>query len=159
MKIVNGNLVTGVTKGVIMHQVNCQGVMASGIAKELRAKYPIVWERYEERCKLFSDHELLGLVQVLKVTPDLYVANLFGQRYYGREKRRYTSYDALDEALATLAWQLQGLSLTSADCHHPLIGCGLGGADWQVVSALISRYLPDSTLWVLDTRTPAEGDK
>ena len=32
---------------VICHQVNCQGVMGSGIAKQIRDTYPIVFENYK----------------------------------------------------------------------------------------------------------------
>lgn len=32
---------------VILHQVNCQGVMGSGVAKQVREKYPIVFEYYK----------------------------------------------------------------------------------------------------------------
>lgn len=33
---------------IICHQVNCQGVMGSGVAKEVRERYPKVYEQYHE---------------------------------------------------------------------------------------------------------------
>ena len=35
---------------VICHQVNCQGVMGSGIAKQIRDTYPIVYDNYKKKC-------------------------------------------------------------------------------------------------------------
>ena len=32
---------------LICHQVNCQGVMGSGIAKQVREKYPKVYKEYK----------------------------------------------------------------------------------------------------------------
>lgn len=157
MNIVTGDLVASVQAGVILHQVNCQGVMGSGVAKALRDRYPQVWEQYKLRCSAFSDQELLGQAQLVQVSSELYVANLFGQRFYGRESRRYTSYDALDEALKTVAWMLSSREMRPHQCHHPLIGCGLGGGNWSVVKALIQQHLPNSTLWVLGDLASDDG--
>lgn len=157
MKHQVGNLVQSVKSGLILHQVNCQGVMGSGIAKELRDTYPVVWQKYEQKCSASRIEDggdgsaLLGLVQLVPVTDTLIVANLFGQLHYGRDAtRRYTSYDALDDALKTLSWMLPAQGLTGDDIHHPLIGCGLGGGHWQVVEVLIKARLgDDTTLWTL----------
>ena len=40
-----GNLLEQ-TKGVIIHGCNCQGVMSSGIALQIRNKWPGVFETY-----------------------------------------------------------------------------------------------------------------
>jgi O-acetyl-ADP-ribose deacetylase (regulator of RNase III) len=150
VKRVVGNLVKSVTSGLILQQVNCQGVMGSGIAKELRETYPVVWETYRDLCSLMPAHQLLGQAQLVQVSDALYVANLFGQLTYGRDGRRYTSYDALDDALTSLGDQLVTSNLATIDIHHPLIGCGLGGGHWLVVEALIKNRLGDDTvLWVL----------
>ncbi len=154
MKHVIGNLVH-LQSGVIVHQVNCQGVMGSGIAKELRDHYPAVFSKYHAKWQesYGSDQgaSLLGQVQWVRVKDDLWVVNLFGQQFYGRDGRRYTSYDALDDGFKTIGWMLPGKDLTAADVHHPLIGCGLGGADWSVVKTIIEHRLGhDTTLWTLD---------
>lgn len=156
MKTIIGDLVTSVTSGVIFHQVNCQGVMGSGIAKQLRDAYPIIWSEYKVLCdshhRRYRDQGagLLGTCQLLSVTPELRIANLFGQQFYGRDGRAFTSYDALNSALTSLNLQLRELSLDGSFCHHPLIGCGLGGGNWSAVSAIIEDNLGASTtLWVL----------
>ena len=155
MKHTIGNVVKGVTRGVIVHQVNCQGVMGSGIARELRETYPIVFEKYMDLCDDNTDvgmssAALLGKCQLVPVSDRLYVSNLFGQNFYGRDGKRYTSYDALDTALEKLSYQLDKHGLSGEDCHHPYIGCGLGGGRWAVVEGLIITHLGVHTnLWEL----------
>lgn len=150
MKHQVGNLVQSVKSGLILQQVNCQGVMGSGIAKELRETYPVVWEDYKDLCSKAAPQSLLGQAQLVQVTDALYIANLFGQLHYGRDGRRYTSYDALDDALLMLGDALVRSDLALTDIHHPLIGCGLGGGHWPVVEAIIKARLGDDTvLWTL----------
>lgn len=152
MKHVIGNIAS-VKSGVIIHQVNCQGVMGSGVAAVLRARYPVIWEKYKERCDHNTDvgnptAALLGYAQLVPVADGLQVCNLFSQNHYGRDGRRYTSYDALDTGLHHLATQL-GPFVDSL--HHPLIGAGLGGGSWSIIKAIIEHRLGhDTTLWTLD---------
>ena len=75
------------------------------------------------------------------------MCNLFSQNYYGRDGRRYTSYDAIDTGLRHLWDQLEPFH---GGLHHPLFGCGLGGGDWNVVKAIIEHRLGhETTLWTL----------
>jgi len=151
-----GNVIQSVKSGIILHQVNCQGVMGSGIAKEIRETYPVVWEKYKQMCqfshRIEDGQALLGMAQLIRVSDTLVIGNLFGQQYYGRDpNQRYTSYDALDVALDIVVEMLPDQGFTPADVHHPLIGCGLGGGDWSVVSAIIGARLGhNTTLWTLD---------
>lgn len=46
-QIVHGNLLD-IESGIIAHQVNCKGVMGAGLAKQIRLKYPIVYQAYIE---------------------------------------------------------------------------------------------------------------
>lgn len=140
-----------VEQGIILHQVNCQGKMNSGVAKAIREKWPVVFEEYLDHCHSgVVAEDVLGTAQVIKVGTDLWVANLFGQLNYGYDGRRYTSYDALDSGLAAVAaWMFEN-NFTSADAHHPLLGSDRGGACWGVVAALIKHRIGDrTTLWTL----------
>jgi O-acetyl-ADP-ribose deacetylase (regulator of RNase III) len=151
MKIQVGNILEEVTSGIILQQVNCQGVMGSGFAKAILDKYPEVYKQFRNLSQRFlsqdpSGASLLGECQLVRVAPDLFVANLFGQQYYGRTGAKYTKYDALDSSLHFLANLKDELNLP---IHHPDIGCGLGGGKWSIVSAIISENLGESTtLWV-----------
>lgn len=52
---------------IICHQVNCQGVMGSGVAKEVRERFPNVYEQYHELCELHKNYSagLLGTAQIV----------------------------------------------------------------------------------------------
>lgn len=156
MKHCIGNLVKSVTSGVILHQVNCQGVMGSGIAKELRETYPVVYETYLDKFNENADigaptWTLLGRIQLISVSDTLWVCNIFAQDQYGRDGSRFTSYDALDSAFRKLSLDLPVHGLSGADCHHPLIGCGLGGGNWNVVRHIIEHRLGnETTVWTLN---------
>jgi len=151
-----GNILDNVKKGVIVHQVNCQGKMNSGIAKEIRERWPEVFLQYRAKWQKdtwgdMSGECLLGHVQWVEVEIGLWIVNLFGQQYYGSYPgSRYTSYDALDDGFKTIAWTLPGKGLQPEDVNLPLIGCGLGGGKWPVVEGIISANLGDKpTVWSL----------
>lgn len=127
------------------HQVNCQGKMGSGIAKSIKEKWPVVYDRYIETfnyAKRFiniSDY-LLGLINIVEVEKDKNVINMFAQEYYGYDGRRYTSYDAFWSCLGEIKTNIP----KDSKIGFPKgIGCGLGGANWQVIETMIREVLDD----------------
>jgi len=150
MKLVEGKSVTDVKHGIILQQVNCQGVMGSGVAAAIRGKWPSVFHDYRVHCHAgMTPEDVLGTMNVTEVEPQLFVINLFGQLNYGRENKRYTSYDALDSALVKTQDWMKKHGWFSFDVHHPLVGSGLGGGHWPVVAAMIDHRLgSDTTLWL-----------
>lgn len=134
--------VTLPTAGVIAHGVNCQGVMASGVAAVIRKKFPAAYEHYLELASRTEPKELLGHCQLIKVAPGLYVANLFTQLNYGRTGEQFVSYPALRLAFTKLHLRLTEIEqerehLGVHTIHSPLIGCGLGGGKWELVRPII----------------------
>lgn len=138
----------------ICQQVNCQGRMSSGIAKQIKERWPIVYKSYmsgykdmedkiNKSCSSFENpldvsEILLGHLQQVKVNDTKTVINMFSQQYYGYDGKKYTSYDAF--------WTcLEGIKLTvpkGSKIGFPYrIGCGLGGANWQVISTMIDEVL------------------
>lgn len=148
MKIIDGDITT-VTSGYIAQQVNAQGVMNSGVAKALRAKYPQVWEDYHSLIYQPVPHsaQFMGQVIYTHIDKDLTVASIVGQQYYGRETIKYTSYDALDLGFSKLG---EAARKTERAIAVPLIGCGLGGGDWNVVQEIIKHRTKgvEVTLWL-----------
>lgn len=136
MKIINEDLLK--QKGIIVHQVNCRGVMGAGLAKRVREKFPAAYINYKSWCNKFGEKSL-GSVQYTFISEDVIVANLFGQNYYGRDKR-YTDYDALRSGFKDIAC----MSKTSGlPVYIPFnMGCRLGG-DWSVVEGIIKETLAD----------------
>lgn len=83
--IIHGNLLNTSAK-YICHQVNCKGVMGSGVAKQIKFKWPQVFQQYKELCDKHAGctKELLGTVQGVRVDVNTTVVNIFGQDAYGR---------------------------------------------------------------------------
>lgn len=142
---VKGNLLDS-NCNYICHQVNCQGVMGSGIAKQIRERWPEVYQSYMNVHMNYAlsgwgnRSKLLGKIDIVPINSSPYqsVINMFCQDTYGYDGDRYTSYDAFVEALLKIKDTI----------HHNFtigfpknIGCGLGGGNWKVISALIEAIL------------------
>lgn len=141
IKEVKGDLLQA-TENIIGHQVNCQGVMGLGLAAKIKNKYPIVFKRYRQLVNMYNSNKkiLLGTAQIIKVDENKYVANLFGQFYYGRGKR-HTDYKSLYQALETLKQKAKKHNLTVALPYG--LGCGLAGGNWNIVKGLINKTFED----------------
>lgn len=140
MKVIKGDLLA-IEVGIICHQVNCQGVMAAGLAKSLKAKYPICFESYSKYCKAGQFRP--GMVQFCRVNPELFICNLAGQDGYGVDKR-HTDYQALEVCLTKL--YAKSLELNLIPYLPYKMGCGLAGGDWAIVSKLIEIHCPNAVI-------------
>ena len=127
----------------ICHQVNCQGVMGSGIARQIRERWPEVYKGYLRYCDQHGRNtiELLGDVLGVCVNinmHDKWVVNMFAQGWYGYDGSRFTSYDAFSECLTAIRERVPRDKTIGFPKN---IGCGLGGGNWKVISALIEEIL------------------
>src|SRR4029079_17851749 len=81
----------------------------------------------------------LGAVQLVRVKPDTWVANMVGQHgTRGRSNPRPIRYEALETCLGKVAEETSELG---ASVHMPRIGCGLAGGKWSEVEPLVSERL------------------
>ena len=138
----------------ICHQVNCQGRMGSGIAKQIKERWPVVYDSYISAYKDREDEilrncgcfehmpdvseTLLGYLQKVPVNEEQVVINMFAQQYYGYDGKRYTSYDAFWACLGGIR---DSVPKGSKIGFPAKIGCGLGGANWKVISTMIEEVL------------------
>jgi len=140
IKIVKGDLFES-GANIIGHQVNCQGKMGSGVAEQVKRKYPKAYEEYYEIVKAMMAgeqdlrHDLLGRVNGVQVAPRLWIANMFGQNKYGYDGKKYTDTEALFKCFRTVRSMAEKNNLTVALPH--MIGCYRGGADWKEVEDLL----------------------
>lgn len=139
----DGNLLDAQTD-VIAHQVNCQGVMGSGVAKQIKEKWSDVFKHYDYYVRL-REKDCLGACQMIQINKSQFVANLFGQKYYGRENVRYTSYDAIYGALANLQVYMDERNCKSVAFPYKM-SSDRGGADWDVVLAMIKSAFKDTDI-------------
>ena len=122
---------------LIVHQVNCQGVMGAGVARQIREQFPKTYETYKEFCKPYvgKTHKLLGQCLYVEEEPFI-ICNAFGQDFYYRNSVQ-TQYDKLEQCFYDIAEKYHGKSIALPW----KIGCGLAGGDWNVVYEMIFNIL------------------
>lgn len=143
LKYVKGDLFSEENKcKYIVHQVNCQGVMGSGIALEIKNRYPLAFKSYKDYCSMFDNTKnMLGKVDLSESNGKI-IANLFAQDHYLPRGICHTDYNALEQGFNFLK------DITKEDISMPKIGCGLGGGDWNKVEELIKKVFDDRTVFV-----------
>lgn len=124
---------------VICHQVNCQGVMGSGIAKQVREKYPWVYKAYIEWCSQNKPEYLLGRAQPINAKGEMIIVNIFAQENFGYDGKCYTDYNALKNGLKTVRLNFKNNTIAIPY----LMGCHRGGGDWNVVYKMIEEVFAD----------------
>lgn len=143
IEIVQGCIFEAFEKGEInylVHQVNCQGKMG-GLAGEVKRRYPVVYEHYIDMFHTKLPSPLLGEYQEVRVYPEKYVVNIFGQDNIGTHKRQ-TNYGALAQAL--IGWRDDHYIAEREVIGFPYkFGSGLGGADWNIVLEIIEFIFRD----------------
>lgn len=124
----------------ICHQVNCQGRMGSGIAKQIKERWPFVYVSYMGFYAHCHDNNipLLGKCLFVDIPGDTQVINMFAQECYGYDGKRYTSYDAFWACLGEIKEKVPKGSKIGFPAK---IGCGLGGANWEVIFRMIEQVL------------------
>lgn len=139
--------ITKVTEGIVVHGCNAQGVMGSGVAKQLRATYPAIYDTYRNSLDKFiysnTQHKALGSVSFhpVMISTNLVIANAITQEFYGRDGIKYVSYDAIEKAFELVARKAEMLDL---NIHVPyLIGAGLGGGNIAVIETIIDQTVGD----------------
>lgn len=154
LKYINGDILTPVLdnstrKVLVCHQVNCQGVMGSGLARQVKIQCPEAYDSYIQTVRE-NNKQCLGQVDTVYIpSKNFTIANIFGQYNYGMGKQQ-TNYQALDYALDTI-----GLCLSEYLIRFPyLMGCYRGGGNWEIVEKMIMDKLAwrgiDVEIWKLD---------
>lgn len=155
---INKDILT-VNKGVIVHSVNCIGGVG-GLAGAIARKWPKNADEYRAHVRNQKlPIMLLGSVFEVNVAHNVIVANLFGQNKVGTNQRQ-TEYSAIIAGFKRIAnttfygndkipdysnheYYLSKLTLN--DIYIPYkIGCGLGGADWNIVEEIINKIFDSS---------------
>lgn len=140
MKHIKGNAIKVFEESnsaVLMHQVNCQGVMGSGIAKQIRDKYS---KHFIDYCCIINhstgQHKgCLGQWFITFCEDNSAIVGLFGQYCFGTDKR-HTNYAAFAKSLSDFI-QTLCMRKDSKLIIPKYIGCGLGGGDWSIIEQIL----------------------
>lgn len=164
IKVIDGDLFDTDAK-FICHQVNCMGKMGSGVALQIRQRFPHIYEEYKSVASL----DMLGKIQIIPVNPqyigyncgsiaipcsEQWVCNFFSQSNYGYNEKQYTSLEALISCFEKMNWIVHEKNNNfGAKIAMPYkIGCVRGGANWEEVYQIIDNIFRDCNieLWRLD---------
>jgi O-acetyl-ADP-ribose deacetylase (regulator of RNase III) len=143
MKTFNGDALA-IERGIIVHGCNCIGVMGAGIAGQVKKKFPEVFKQYQQR-HIQSGLTLGTIIPVAVSTSfDKWIVNAMTQQSTGGVKP--VSYDAIHDCFVKVV-ELQR-KIKEGHGHDlpicfPMIGAGLGGGSWAVISTIINEVVPD----------------
>jgi O-acetyl-ADP-ribose deacetylase (regulator of RNase III) len=139
IKYVKGDLLEA-KETYLLHGCNAQGVMGSGVAKAIRAKYPSAYLAY----KASEQHNgmRLGVVTYAEQEDGKTVINGITQEFYGRDGKRYVDCDAVREVVQAVDWLMLSRRSRVFELPRvamPKIGAGLGGGDWEMIEEIIQN--------------------
>ncbi|MBC7270697.1 MAG: Appr-1-p processing protein [Streptomyces sp.] len=139
---VRGDTTAPSVKGtkIIAHVCNDIGGWGKGFVVALSRRWPQPEAAYRawHRGRAANDFAL-GAVQVVRVEPYVWVANMIGQRGIRTGSKGIpVRYEAIGTALGHLAGHAAALD---ASVHMPRIGCGLAGGKWSRVEPLVVERL------------------
>lgn len=147
MQTIIGDLLD-VKEGYIFQQVNCVGV-AGGLAGAVAKKWPDAYRDYRLYCDNNDSAYLAGKAQFISVGPKLTLVNIFGQIHPGPN----TDLALVDSAFASASGYIDMMISLSSDPFPPvqtyfpyLMGCGMGGGDWDSYQFLIDKYFWDGII-------------
>lgn len=126
MQFSTKDITTVKAPAIIIHGVNCQKAMGSGVAKALYEKWISVRDGY---MSLPKNAMKLGSIQMIEVEPNIVVINCFTQHKFGTDGDKYANAESLRECLHKVA--SYAVDNGNIEIFSPRIGCGLGGLDWE----------------------------
>lgn len=135
IKHFNGNLLDSKCD-IIAHQVNLQGVMGGGLARQIAMKYPRCEKEYVDYMNhLNTDYKCakeytLGLALLHKYAKNKYIANCFSQNMDFE-----TNYEAVKECFEYLLDFCREFDLSTIGVPYKY-GCGIASGDWNKVEQI-----------------------
>ena len=146
MKNIDGDLIQLAKEGkfdVIGHGCNCFHSMGAGIAKAIKNQWPAA--SMADHCSRYGDVNKLGTFTQLDTfeTTYLTILNLYTQFKY-TSVQVDVDYEAVRKCMKAVKQKHSGKRI-----GFPLIGCGLAGGDWNIVSQIIEEELGDEDVTIV----------
>ena len=139
VKTIEGDLIKLAIQGefdVIIHGCNCFCTMGAGIAKGIKTEFPEAFKADFATEK--GSKEKLGSFSsatVVKNGHEITIVNAYTQHHW-RGKGVKADYDAIKQVFSLIKAKYSGKCI-----GYPLIGAGLAGGDWNVISSIIDNAL------------------
>lgn len=128
----------------IMQGCNAQGVMGSGLAVQVKNKYPEAYLDYKRLCDSLPKGGRLGHYSITAIGGRRWIVNAITQEFYGTDGKRYTSYDAVADVCEKLRNCFGKEKVVLAIPKK--FASDRGGACWKVVKQLIKYELKDKNV-------------
>lgn len=139
IKYIKGDIFN-VKTDYIAHQVNTLGIMESGIALDIKNKYPNVFVEYSRRCKE-EGNSLIGTYLPVKVlNEDLTILNCFSQSGMSRTSRT-TDYDAIKKIFKLIEKSVKPGKIITISYKY---GCGISNGNWYDVHKILHNIFDKS---------------
>lgn len=170
MKHIKFGSILTVDSGIIVHGCNAQGVMGAGVALQIKNKWPKSFNDYANFIDgVFNNvsagrqllipsqsaefkQNVMGRVVDTVISEKLVISSAITQFDYSNSGSKHTNYQAVYEAFEHI---LDLAKETRLPVHYPLIGAGLGGGNWAIISEIIDTVFQSNpeihrTLWLID---------
>lgn len=152
MQSIQGDLLALAADGtfdVIIHGCNCQNAMGAGIAKSIRHRFPAAYDADLATKK--GSRDKLGTFSSATIDCDkhsLTIVNAYTQ-FHWQGSGVKADYDAIRAVFQKIKSQFRGKRI-----GYPVIGAGLAGGDWNIISQIIVEELngEDHTLVRFESR-------
>lgn len=153
-KEIKGNLISLAKMGkfdVIAHGCNCFCNMGAGIAPQMAEAFGA--DKFKgEHIRHQGNINKVGTIDFetieLQTGHELTVVNAYTQFRYGKNHKDGTNRPADYEAIA-LCMRKMNFLFSNMHIGLPLIGAGLAGGDWEVISTIIKEELVDVNVTIV----------
>lgn len=140
MNVIKGDLIELLLNGefnVIVHGCNCFCTMGAGIAKQIKKRFPRVYESDLQTIR--GDKNKLGNIRIIKYK-NFDIINAYTQyNYINITNRINVDYDAIRSCFKQIKKFYS--KYNNIKIGYPLIGCGLAGGNWNIVRKIINEEL------------------
>lgn len=144
IEYVTGDLLSAPKGSVIVHGCNAQGVMGSGVALQIKEQFPQAFAMYMAHYNTLGSLRL-GEITTVEVDERL-IVNAITQEFYGRGRQRYVDYEAVACCFQAVVNTLENdfyFGMGYDTICFPKIGAGLANGDWDILSIIIDKTVPD----------------
>lgn len=135
VKIKYGNILN-CTEDIIVHQVNVQGIMGGGLARQLADQYSQLEKEYARFCKLYDNS-----YDKLKDTCFVHFAEKVIVNMFSQKPNFDTDYEVMKEALYNIKGFAKDTKRSIAIPYR--IGCGIANGKWEKVYKIIEEVFSD----------------
>jgi len=147
MKVITGNLLDLADIGtfdLIIHGCNCMNTMGAGIARQIALRYPRAEE--VDKFTIMGSREKLGTWTLASINfynekIDEQVSFMVINAYTQYDWRHSQNQVAVDYSAVERIFTNIGISFSGLKMGYPMIGAGLAGGDWNIISSIIDKAL------------------